>query len=267
MKPMSAHSLRIVCLSDTHCQTDFLKVPEGDILIVAGDICLNGRKQELYDFDEFLGRLPHKHKVFVAGNHDIPFANVSTKEAKALLKNAVYLENSGIEIDGVKFWGSPWQPEFFNWAFNLPRGPQLAKIWAQIPNDTDVLVTHTPPYGRLDRIDNGEHVGCEDLSDALRRVQPKLHVFGHIHEDRGVLEQNGTTFINACICNRYYMAVYDPIVFDLHINSRQTRMTMCNTPGFSGKMPVIEQPGVETFQCCFPQDPGKFCTLINTPVR
>jgi len=209
-------SLRIVCLSDTHCQTNSIDVPNGDVLIVAGDVCLNGREHERQGFDEFLGRLPHKHKLFVAGNHDVPFANVTSKEAGVLLKNATcYLENSGVEIGGLKFWGSPWQPEFFDWAFNLPRGRQLAEIWAQIPNDTDVLVTHTPPYGILDRVDSGEHVGCEDLRRALQRVKPKVHVFGHVHEDRGVTPQNGTTFINACICNRYFMAVYDPIVFDL----------------------------------------------------
>jgi len=177
---------------------------------------IGGTVERLQCFDEFLGRLPHKHKLFVAGNHDAPFANVTSKEAGVLLKNATcYLENSGVEIGGVKFWGSPWQPEFFNWAFNLPRGRRLAEIWALIPDDTEVLITHTPPYGILDRVDSGEHVGCEDLRRALQRVKPKVHVFGHVHEDRGVTPQNGTTFINACICNRYFMAVYDPIVFDL----------------------------------------------------
>ena len=85
------------------------------------------------------------------------------------------------EIDGVKFWGSPWQPAFYDWAFNVPRGRQLAEMWALIPDDTDVLITHTPPYGILDQVENGELVGCEDLREALLRVKPKLHVFGHIH--------------------------------------------------------------------------------------
>jgi len=119
-----------------------------------------------------------------------PSQTSPAKKLGGLLKNATcYLENSGVEIDGVKFWGSPWQPEFFNWAFNLPRGRRLAEIWALIPDDTEVLITHTPPYGILDRVDSGEHVGCEDLRRALQRVKPKVHVFGHIHEDRGVVEQ------------------------------------------------------------------------------
>jgi hypothetical protein len=131
------------------------------------------------------------------------------------LKNAIYLQDSGVDIDGIKFWGSPWQPEFYNWAFNLPRGPELARVWAQIPNDTDVLITHGPPYGVLDEIYHGKRVGCQDLSDALERVKPKVHVFGHIHEGYGVLEQNGTTYVNASLCNQYYQLVHSPIVIDV----------------------------------------------------
>jgi Icc-related predicted phosphoesterase len=209
------HGIRIVCLSDTHCRTDAIEVPEGDVLIVAGDICSRGHPSEARDFDQFLARMPHGCKLLVAGNHDFPFEYCSKRKAKALVKHAIYLENSGVERFGLKFWGSPWQPEFYNWAFNLPRGKPLAEIWGLIPDDTDVLITHTPPYGILDRLESGRHVGCVDLAQALPRVRPKLHVFGHIHEDYGMQEQNGTTFINACICNAYYQPVNPPIVFDL----------------------------------------------------
>ncbi|MCL7421771.1 MAG: hypothetical protein M8364_12785 [Methylobacter sp.] len=140
---------------------------------------------------------------------------VEPEQSKMLVKNAIYLEDSGIEIDGVKFWGSPWQPFFCNWAFNLPRGPKLAAVWAKIPEDIDVLITHTPPYGILDKIDDGESVGCEDLSEALKRVKPKIHVFGHIHESYGVLEQDGTIYVNASLNNGYYHLVNAPIVVDL----------------------------------------------------
>ncbi len=213
-KAKIANGMRIVCLSDTHCRSDDFKVPEGDVLIIAGDVCLRGSLSELQTFDAFLGQLPHQHKLFVAGNHDFPFAYVETAKAKTLLKNAIYLENSGVEIDGVKFWGSPWQPEFYDWAFNLPRGRQLAEMWALIPDDTDVLITHTPPYGILDQVETGELVGCEDLREALLRVKPKLHVFGHIHQCYGFIRDNGTTYINACICNEDYYAINRPIVFD-----------------------------------------------------
>lgn len=209
--------MRIVCISDTHGQLHKLpaRIPDGDVLIVAGDICLGGTDVELQLFDEYLENLPHRHKLLVAGNHDWPLQEADSHQFFKLLESVIYLEDSGIEIDGLKFWGSPWQPEFCNWAFNLPRGRQLAEVWAQIPDDTDVLITHSPPYGILDRIDTGEHVGCEDLETALERVKPKLHIFGHIHEDYGMLTINGTTFVNASICDGRYQPINVPIVIDL----------------------------------------------------
>lgn len=212
---ISHQGMRIVCLSDTHSRTDYIEVPDGDVLIIAGDVCLRGLKSEMHAFDEFLERMPHRYKLLVAGNHDFPFERCNKKKARTLVKQAIYLENSGVELFGLKFWGSPWQPEFYHWAFNLPRGQPLAEIWSLIPDDTDVLITHTPPYGILDHLDTGRHVGCVDLTHALRRVQPKLHVFGHIHEAYGLFEQSGTTFINACICDERYQPVNAPIVFDL----------------------------------------------------
>jgi len=210
-----ANPMRIVCISDTHGQTSALQIPDGDILIVAGDVCLSGSSFELELFNDFLGLLPHTHKLVIAGNHDWPFFFQTQEEIRALLNNAIYLEDSGIEINGVNFYGSPWQPDFHNWAYNLPRGEPLAQMWEMIPDDTDVLITHGPPYGILDRVYSGDHVGCEDLLAALPRVMPKLHVFGHIHEDYGVLTQNGTVFVNAAICDGQYRPVNDPIVIDL----------------------------------------------------
>jgi Icc-related predicted phosphoesterase len=212
---LATQGLRLVCMSDLHSLNYAFQVPAGDVLIIAGDICGYGTLDELKVFDDFLSGLPHPHKLLVAGNHDWPFARVDPSEAKLLVKNAIYLMDSGIEIEGIKFWGSPWQPEFYNWAFNLPRGPELARTWAKIPDDTDVLITHGPPYGVLDEIYNGKRVGCQDLQDALERVKPKVHVFGHIHEGYGVLERNGTTYVNASLCNQYYRMVNSPIVIDV----------------------------------------------------
>lgn len=208
-------SLRLVCMSDLHSLNYAFPIPAGDVLIIAGDICGYGSHDEIKAFDDFLSSLPHPHKVLIAGNHDWPFARVRNGEAQTLVKHAIYLEDSGVDIDGIKFWGSPWQPFFCNWAFNLPRGPELAKVWAKIPDNIDVLITHGPPYGILDEIYNGERVGCQDLSDALERVKPRVHVFGHIHEGYGVLEQNGTVYVNASLCNEYYQRVNEPIVIDL----------------------------------------------------
>ncbi len=136
-----------------------------------------------------------------------------------------YLQDSGCEIDGVKFWGSPWQPEFNDWHFNLSRGEPLARKWRLIPDDTDVLITHGPPHGILDecpewisgwgRTRGTVHVGCEELAKALERVQPKVHIFGHIHEGAGVLEQDGRTYINASSMDANYDITHPPRVFEL----------------------------------------------------
>jgi predicted phosphohydrolase len=209
-----SHSLRLVCLSDLHSLNPVFPIPEGDVLVIAGDVCGYGTLAEIKAFDAFLGRLPHPHKLLIAGNHDWPFARVP-EQAIALLRHATYLQDSGIDINGIKFWGSPWQPEFCNWAFNLPRGAPLAKVWAKIPSDTDVLVTHGPPYGVLDQVPGGEHVGCEELLKALPRVRPKVHIFGHIHEGYGVLEQDGTIFVNASTCNERYRPVNAPVIINL----------------------------------------------------
>jgi predicted phosphohydrolase len=206
--------MRLVCISDTHFPPHALQIPEGDVLIVAGDVCGHSTLAEISVFDAFLGSLPHPHKLLIAGNHDWPFSRVPEK-AIALLRHTTYLKDSGIEIGGIKFWGSPWQPFFCNWAFNLPRGAPLAKVWAKIPGGTDVLITHGPPFGILDQVPSGEHVGCEELLKALQRVRPKVHIFGHIHEGYGVLKQDGITFANASVCDGRYRPINAPIVIDL----------------------------------------------------
>jgi Icc-related predicted phosphoesterase len=207
--------IRLVCMSDLHHITHDFPVPDGDVLIIAGDVCGYGTRKELEIFDDFLSRQGHAYKLLIAGNHDWPYARLPLEEAKGLVKNAVYLQDTGVEICGLKFWGSPWQPWFLDWAFNLPRGPQLAEIWAKIPDDIDVLITHTPPYGILDQLISGKHVGCADLANALARVRPKLHVFGHIHEGYGCVERNGTIYVNASVRNFRYQLVNPPIVIDV----------------------------------------------------
>ena len=173
-----------------------------------------GTLAQIGAFDRWLGTLPHPRKVVIAGNHDWGFERTPVK-ARSLLQHATYLEDELVTVDGVRIWGSPWQPWFYDWAFNLPRGPQIAAKWAMIPEGVDVLMTHGPPAGILDRTKNGEHVGCEDLRRELLRVRPKVHVFGHIHEGYGTLEQDGVRFVNASNCSERYRAVQAPIVFDL----------------------------------------------------
>ena len=139
--------IRIVCISDTHGQHAKLGVPDGDVLIHAGDFMAFGdTPKEIIDFNQWLGGQPHRHKIVIAGNHDWMFER-HPGAAKELLGNAIYLENSGTELAGLKIWGSPVQPEFNNWAFNVARGAAIRRYWEMIPDSTDVLVTHGPPYG------------------------------------------------------------------------------------------------------------------------
>ena len=128
---------------------------------------------------------------------------------------AIYLEDSGVDLLGLRWYGSPWQPRFFDWAFNADRGAPLRQIWAQIPSGTDVLLTHGPPHGILDTTVRGQSVGCEELTLAIQRVRPKLHVFGHIHECYGQLVRDGTHYVNASSCNLQYLPIHPPIVVDL----------------------------------------------------
>lgn len=206
--------IRIVCMSDLHNIPYDFNVPDGDILIIAGDICEVGSKEEISEFDTFLSFQSHAVKIVVAGNHDFEFQEYTPENARKLLKHGIYLEDSGIDIYAVKFWGSPWQPYFGGWAFNLPRGPRLSSVWEKIPDDTDVLITHSPPYGILDTV-HGQHVGCKDLMKALKRIRPRLHVFGHIHQSYGRIDRDGTIYVNAALRNEEYKLVNQPIVVDL----------------------------------------------------
>ncbi|MDP2308528.1 MAG: metallophosphatase domain-containing protein [Pseudomonadota bacterium] len=205
--------MRIVCVSDTHSFHDRVDVPDGDILVHTGDLSRRGSREDVRSFDRWLGALPHPHKVVIAGNHDFCFERDAT--ARGWITNAIYLQDEGCVIAGLKFWGSPWQPRFFDWAFNLDRGVQLREKWDLIPPDTDVLLTHGPPHGVLDVTYAGLVVGCEELRAAVSRVRPRLHVFGHIHEGYGRSEQDGTRFVNASSCNVQYIPTQAPIVVDL----------------------------------------------------
>lgn len=187
---------RIVCVSDTHARHHLTRVPNGDILVHAGDLTRHGSLDDVEAFDRWLGHLPHRHKIVICGNHDFCFQEQPAK-ARARITNAIYLEDSGCEIDGLTFWGSPWQPWFGGWAFNLPRGEELDAKWAKIPVGVDVLITHGPPEGILDRTKRGELAGCRDLLNRVYEVKPRLHVFGHIHEAAGRVDTDDTTFVNA----------------------------------------------------------------------
>lgn len=194
--------MRLVCVADTHLFHDErFVVPDGDVLVHAGDLCRRGDLDELTEAARWLATLPHRHKVIVAGNHDWAFQR-SAATARELLRSmvpgAVYLEDEAAELDGLRFWGSPWQPAFHGWAFNLARGAALAAVWAKIPEGVDVLVTHGPPDGIGDRSgwDGEERAGCADLRARVAELAPRLHLFGHIHQDGGFWREGATAFAN-----------------------------------------------------------------------
>lgn len=188
--------MRIICISDTHNLHNQLEIPEGDILIHAGDISAIGEKDDIISFNDWLGQLPHQYKIVIAGNHDFYFENEPIK-AKEMLTNAIYLNDSGVEIEGLKIWGSPISPEFHDWAFNRKRGQEIRKHWEKIPENTDILITHCPPFGILDSTNDGRNEGCKDLSEIVAKIKPRLHIFGHIHEAYGQIKIEETIFINA----------------------------------------------------------------------
>jgi len=204
--------MKCIAVSDTHGKYADISIPSGDVFIHAGDILQWGKLEELEEFNAWLSTLPHSYKLIVAGNHDWCFERTPS-EARAIMTNGIYLEDESISIEGTSFYGSPWQPTFMNWAFNLPRGNKIASKWKLIPRQTDVLITHGPCYGILDECFDGKRAGCEELVHAVKRTNPKYHVFGHIHEGYGILEHNGVTHINASINNHLYRPENAPITF------------------------------------------------------
>jgi predicted phosphohydrolase len=188
--------MRLVAVADTHLFHNELSIPDGDVFIHAGDMCRAGDLTELAEAAQWIQSLPHRHKIVVAGNHDWAFAK-TPEAARALFSSDVlYLQDSAVQIAGLTFWGSPWQPAYNDWAFNLPRGEPLAERWSRIPIGTDVLITHGPPAGIGDGSSNANRKGCGDLLERVRIVRPRIHLFGHIHEDGGAWNIDGTFFVN-----------------------------------------------------------------------
>jgi Icc-related predicted phosphoesterase len=215
--------VRIVCISDTHNCSGQFDVPEGDILVHAGDATINGTIEEICNFNSWFSALPHPHKVLIAGNHDWLFERDNAAARSLLSDNITYLQDSSAEIAGLKFFGSPWQPVFYQWAFNLPRGSEMAQKWAHIPDDIDILITHGPPNGILDQVprspSGSSPEGCEELRKRIEHITSKgklkLHIFGHIHCGYGIQEEMGVKFINACTCDESYLPTNPPIVIDI----------------------------------------------------
>ncbi len=214
----------IDCISDLHGELP--KLDGGDLLIIAGDITARDKVPEWADFFTWLAKQDYKKKILIAGNHDGFLSQcASSKEGKILDsmvgKEFDYLLDTGCEYEGYKIWGSPWSLWFHGinpqCKYFTCTESHIAKKWALIPSDTDILITHSPPNGILDRIkayDTGGYLftGSVNLRDTVRAIKPKLHVFGHIHEHGGcIIDADDTKFINASIMNEVYDPVNKPI--------------------------------------------------------
>lgn len=220
--------MKVVAISDTHCQLEKVIIPDGDLLIHSGDLTYRGNLPEI---SKELILLKEKGKnfkkiVLICGNHDwLGEKNPSLMRQLCEDNGIEYLDHSSIEFEGFKIFGSAYTPEFFNWAFNVPRGEELKEKWALIPDDTNILVTHGPPYGVRDWVQKFDQytgkvgveiVGCQDLSDRIAQLkQLKTHVFGHLHDGYGTSVINGVTYVNAATCNERYDPVNKAIELEI----------------------------------------------------
>lgn len=218
---------KLTFFSDTHGKHgqgalgQYEHFQDTDIAIFCGDMSGRGYKHEILNFVEWYKKMPVEHKILISGNHDFFWEQHNAQEKEVFLKDTglIYLEDSGTEIEGIKFYGSPITPFFHNWAFNrLP--DEIEKHWNLIPVETDILITHGPPFGFLDLVNNiynnNKNTGCPYLAKHIfERVKPKVHAFGHIHPGYGVIEKDGTKFINAALLDDDYQLVNDPITIEI----------------------------------------------------
>lgn len=221
---MLSNKVKSIIISDTHNQHKSLTLPEGDLIIHAGDCTGRGTGREVEKFLHWFSNLDYQYKIMIAGNHDFYLEKIALDNPKKpklpsienyIPEGVIYLNDSGIEIEGIQFWGSPIQPWFYNWAFNRKRGAEIKKHWDLIPSSTDVLITHGPVYGILNLCDHGERVGCKDLLTKVNELNPSHFICGHIHEAYGVEKVGATTFINASVLDQNYKLKNEPIVIDL----------------------------------------------------
>jgi Icc-related predicted phosphoesterase len=212
---------RIVAVSDSHCQHTKLLLPEGDFLLHAGDFSHKGRTAECLDFLKWFDTQPHKHKVFIAGNHELGVEqnpDIFRAMVKEVAPSCHYLNEQSIELDGWKIFGSPWTPHFYNWAFNAHRGPEIQAHWDKIPNDTEILISHGPPHGVLDLVMDGSHQGCRDLKKTIenRLKNLQIHCYGHLHlEGAQSTVQDGVIYVNAACVDEEYKLRGEIQVIDL----------------------------------------------------
>lgn len=236
--------VRIICIGDTHGLhysmehdvTNFIDKKQSNYLIHAGDCCNTGSVYDVRNFVYWFQNLKgFDDKIFIAGNHDwgfelkYPWLYHYINDENLSQSDCVYLEDNELTIKEpeftkpIKIYGTPWQPPFNNWAFNVPE-KKLYKYWEKIPIDTNILITHTPPFGILDEVYNREklqHKGSKSLYEYVQKIKPQIHIFGHIHGGRALFEKDETIFINASVCTEEYEPINKPIVIDFDFNTNK----------------------------------------------
>lgn len=208
--------MKITCISDTHLIIKdpasrarlTAMLPGGECIVHAGDVSGKGTIPEIQMFLDWFSSLNYTHKIFIAGNHDHLFEK-DPSLAQSMVDSypgLTYLNDSGAEIEGIKFWGSPVTPYFYNWAFNR-YSDQIAQHWEMIPADVDFLITHGPPKGILDQLEDSSRVGCPSLLNKVLKIKPKVHQFGHIHCARGIDRIDNIIFVNSAVLDEDYRLV------------------------------------------------------------
>lgn len=231
--------MRIICTSDLHGQLfppENLKDSGADVMVIAGDICpLRNHSTQFQEswlstnFSKWAREAQNiiPNIIFIAGNHDFFFEKCNTKNWVTYFtgNNIHYLQDSGVTIDGIKFWGTPWQRRFYDWAFNLDE-EDLASKWALIPEETDVIICHGPAYGYGDKVPkygnprseqakDDEHVGSKAMLSRIQEVGAKLYVCGHIHKGYGIANYGKTKMVNASFVNEKYIPTNMPILVEI----------------------------------------------------
>lgn len=224
----------VTLISDTHTKHEIITkdLPGGDLLLHSGDIMNSGyEKQDVINFCNWYSSITnYKSKVFIAGNHDRMFQDFpeTIEDILKFHKDIDYIQDDTFVLygdgpegnspeDNIRIYGSPWQPWFYDWAFNLPRNSfELSSKWEAIPKNIDILLTHGPAWGILDTVTGKRdlNLGCELLTKRIQQIQPKIHVCGHIHTGYGYVFKNGTHFFNASVLDEQYKYTQKPITFE-----------------------------------------------------
>jgi len=202
--------MNVMFISDSCGQHDALMLPWGNMIIHAGNITRNGTRSEVVDFLQWFAHLNYQHKIFIAGTDDHFFEKEPKAVRRLIPAGVIYLEESGVEIGGLKIWGSPYNSYNHGSAFGKTE-EKIVGHWEKIPDDSNMLVIHSPAYGVLDKNAKGEHEGSKDLLRKLVKVEPRYFICGHRQSTHGYEYRYGIHFINASVTNDEFKITHKPV--------------------------------------------------------